>query len=95
MSTPVTEPVTAVVPEVKDAPTNAVTAVDEHTPETPTPKPDEHDGLKELRETVGDMATAIATLTTTVAGLATAAVPKDVSPTKQPWTHYGSHKDDE
>lgn len=94
MSTPATEPVTAVAPELKDAPEHAVTEVNEHTPETPTP-PAEHDGLSELRETVGDMATAIATLTETVTNLASNVIPKDESPTKPPWTHYGSHKDDD
>jgi hypothetical protein len=57
--------------------------VDEKLPEPPAPQ---DEGIEGLRTTVGQLATAVATLT----DLVTANLPKDESPNSVPWTHYGS-----
>jgi len=103
MSTPITEPVTAVVPETKGAPEGVVTEVNEHTPDPATPpvvdkapdppRPD-HEGIAQLQMTVTGLATAVATLTETVTGLVTGSR-HDASPAKRPWTHIGSPVKDE
>lgn len=92
--------VSAVVPEVKDAPAHVVTEVNEHTPDPVTPPvvdqlpdpPAPADGLAELKEVVTGLATAVASLTELVIK-----ANKDESPTKGPWTHRGRpmHEGDE
>ena len=86
-----------VVPEVKDAPANVVEDVDKHTPDpetppvvdrVPAPADPGPEGLDELRELVGGLATAVATLTDTVAGIVSKSDADD-SPTRVPWTHRG------
>ena len=97
MSTP-TGPVTTVVPEVK--PDHVVENVNDHTPDPETPPIVEHipdpprpdtDGLAELRNVVGTLATSVASLTELVTKNN-----KDESPNNVPWTHRGHavHKDE-
>ena len=73
---------------------------DNHSPNTdsvvpPVSEPidatDPEDGLETVKQTLAELAGAVAVLTTTVADLT-----KDESPHhSKPWTHYGSKDEDE
>ena len=93
--------VAVVEPSTQGAPGHVVETVNHHTPDPVTPPVVEHvpdpprpdtDGIDQLRETVGQLATAVAALTDLVTKSA-----KDESPVSVPWTHRGSpvHRDDE
>ena len=82
MTVPVVETVT---PEVKTVQPEVVEQVDHHTPETPAPPPAHQDnGIEELKKTVGQLATAVTSLTELVTKSH-----QDESPNKVPWTHRG------
>jgi len=78
---------------VGEAQTHAVEKADEHTPNPPEVRAVEHvpdppkadDGLDALKDTVGELANAVANLTNLVTGQVT----KDESPASVPWTHRG------
>ena len=85
------------VETITEAPTseaihNVDADVDAHTPATPvTPPADADDGLSAIRESVATLATAVAVLTDTVAGLGG----HDHNPVASvPWTHRGSSHHD-
>lgn len=92
MSTETTATETVTGAPVTEATKHAGEVVDEHTPPTPAPhhdttdatKPD--DGLAVIRDSVAALATSVAVLTDTVAGLGA----RDESPVNRvPWTHRG------
>ena len=98
MTQPIVE---TVVPEVKEGPPAIVEEVNKKTPDPVTPPvvnklpdpPTPHeDGLVELRDVVGKLATSVASLTALVTESH-----KDESPNSVPWTHRGHpvHGDDE
>lgn len=87
-------------PRVDVAVINATDEVDGHTPNPPAapvveaipdPPADPTDGdnaLDELRATVADLATTLATVVEKVIG-----AESDAKPDKGPWTHRGSRRD--
>lgn len=95
MSTPAVETLTDA--PVETASTHVAEKVDEHTPETPAPPKSEtvdptqsDDALDVLQTTVTELATAVATLTNTVAGLGK---PDESPHGKLPWTARGGKHD--
>ena len=87
-------------PKVDVAAANASAEVDSHTPEPPSvpvveviPDPgveptDGDNALDDLRKTVADLATTLATVVEKVIG-----AESDAKPDKGPWTHRGSRRE--